>query len=103
MLRPDLNGAKWDAYATLIVTATGAHSGSVHLANPGLVPRAARGTAGEARAAARRGLPIGILATTESVKLTPRRARLAVRVATIGGFCAMTQSESDDVRSFAGR
>ena len=31
MLRPDLNGAKWDAYATLIVTAT-VLLGSVHLA-----------------------------------------------------------------------
>ena len=31
LLRPDLNGARWDAYATLIVTAT-VLLGSVHLA-----------------------------------------------------------------------
>ena len=58
MLRPDLNGAKWDAYATLIVTAT-VLLGSVHLAVDWC--RVARGLARARRRAE-------ILA-----KLTPRR------------------------------
>jgi Co/Zn/Cd efflux system component len=58
MLRPDLNGAKWDAYATLIVTAT-VLLGSVHLAVDWC--RVARGLAQARRRAE-------ILA-----KLTPRR------------------------------
>ena len=58
MLRPDLNGAKWDAYATLIVTAT-VLLGSVHLAMDWC--RVARGLARARRRAE-------ILA-----KLTPRR------------------------------
>ena len=59
MLRPDLNGAKWDAYATLIVTAT-VLLGSVHLA----VDRC------RARAGWRARRRAEILA-----KLTPRAAR----------------------------
>ena len=58
MLRPDLNGAKWDAYATLIVTAT-VLLGSVHLAVDWC--RVARGLARARRRAE-------ILS-----KLTPRR------------------------------
>ena len=58
MLRPDLNGAKWDAYATLVVTAT-VLLGSVHLAVDWC--RVARGLARARRRAE-------ILA-----KLTPRR------------------------------
>ena len=58
MLRPDLNGAKWDAYATLIVTAT-VLLGSVHLAMDWC--RVARGLARARRRAE-------ILS-----KLTPRR------------------------------
>ena len=58
MLRPDLNGAKWDAYATLIVTAT-VLLGAVHLAVDWC--RVARGLARARRRAE-------ILA-----KLTPRR------------------------------
>jgi Co/Zn/Cd efflux system component len=57
-LRPDLNGAKWDAYATLIVTAT-VLLGSVHLAVDWC--RVARGLARARRRAE-------ILS-----KLTPRR------------------------------
>ena len=60
MLRPDLNGAKWDAYATLIVTAT-VLLGSVHLAVDWC--RVARGLARARRRAE-------ILS-----KLTPRRRR----------------------------